>query len=106
MSKRFAVTVNGENFLFEHEGVLAKYGFFTIRIVDARDLAEAEKLGIETVRNDVKELLKDSLQNAADDRQTMTLENIQESETSAEACPNGFIWYEMNPKRWWQFWRR
>jgi hypothetical protein len=98
------VTVNGENFLLDVEGTLAKHGFFTHRCVTAANPDEAERTAIEVVRQD--ERLRPLVKNSADDPPTMKLEAIAELGTFDPDCPKGFVWYQMRPKRWWQFWRR
>lgn len=102
----YIVMVKGENFLLELEGVAAKYGFYTFRYVEASSPAEAEKLGIETVWRDVRERLGDSAKDLAGDGPSIGLEHVHVIESGSDSVPPGFVWYEMNPKRWWQFWRR
>ena len=102
----YRVEINGQNFLIEMDGRLGRYGFFTTRFVEALDPVGAENAAIQRIRE--TQHLRDSVRNSPDDRPVMDVTLIAELE-SFDGIANreqGFVWYEENPRRWWQFWRR
>ena len=48
--KKYCVEINGPNFLISVDGCIAKYGFFTVRFIEARDHSAAESLAVESIR--------------------------------------------------------
>ncbi len=103
---KFQVELNGRNFLLDMEGKIAKYGFITMRFVEAPDANAAELTAVEMLRS--TEDLRSAAQNSPDDPPVMDVTDIAEVESfdmEGDQQP-GFIWYEENPKRWWQFWKR
>jgi hypothetical protein len=96
------VTVNGENFLVEIGGTIGKYGFFTHRRISAGSPEEAGELAVRIVLED--QCLLALVRNQTEDRPITRVETI--TETTESDCPESFVWYQMNPKRWWQFWKR
>lgn len=103
---KYKVLINGANFLIEMDGRIAKYGFFTTRFVEATDADAAENTAVQMIRETQR--LRDLVRNAPDDPPVMDVIGISEQE-SFNGIKNqvpGFAWYEENPERWWQFWRR
>lgn len=97
----YLVQINVSNLLVDMEGRRDKYGFITFRSVEAADPAEAGRVAIQMVKDD-----KDTnglLLNAPGDPPRMEVEEVKESD-GLQGHQNR-IWYEMNPRRWWQFWR-
>ena len=99
---KFRVQVNGSNFLVDLDGRPRKLGFLTWQDVTAIDPAAAEEAAVNAIRGD--EGLRNLVQNVADDPPVMDVIEIRELADDAEKL-RGRIWYEMNPRRWWQFWR-
>jgi hypothetical protein len=103
---KYQVDINGQNFLIEMEGKLGRYGFFTIRYVEAADAKAAENGAVEMIRTTQR--LRELVRNGPDDPPIMDVTEIAELESfnKIENMEPGFIWYEEKPKRWWQFWKR
>jgi hypothetical protein len=101
---KYVVQIDAENFLIDVEGVVAKRGFITFKYVEAEDPGAAELAAVQMIRDDQE--LRPLVQNAASDPPLMSMLSIQEVESFDEAERFPTIWYDMNPKRWWQFWRR
>ena len=103
---KYHVEINGQNFLIETEGGLAKHGFFTSRCVEATDRAAAELTAVQTIRED--QGLRDLVRNAADDPPIIDVTSIDELEPShaVEGVAPGFVWYAEDQPRWWQFSKR
>jgi hypothetical protein len=103
---RYQVEINGQNVLLEVDGRVAKYGFFTTRFVEAVDRSAAENAAVGMIRE--TERLRDLVRNTSGDPPIMDVTQIVELE-SFDGIKNrepGFVWYEENPRRWWQFWKR
>lgn len=102
----YLVQINGRNFLIELEGHLARWGFFTHRVVEASDPEAAEKAAVQMVRE--TESLRVVVRNAPGDPPTMVVSELAELDPTAprEEVATGIIWYDESPKRWWQFWKR
>src|SRR5262245_57038749 len=101
----YLVTINGENFLVDFDGAVAKYRFITHRCVTAENLQDAEDAAVQMLREDVG--LRSVVKNSTVDPPVMKVEGIREIDDVATDCSTGLIWYPMNPpKRWWQFWKR
>lgn len=102
---KYHVQIDAKNFLVNMDGVTAKYGFITYRFVDAPDPGAAANSAVQMIREDQD--LRGLVLNDKDDPPVMDVEEIAEVESiDALQVQPGRIWYEMNPKRWWQFWRR
>ena len=102
---KYQVTVHGKNFLIDTDGRTAKLGFLTHRYLEAADASAAEYAAVQKVRE--TERLRQLVRNAPNDPPVMDVDAIVELSADAELPPDtGFIFYEMNPRRWWQFWRR
>lgn len=74
-------------------------------MVEADDTGAAENLASQMLRDG--DVLRGLVQNPADDPPTMQADDIYEikhREDFEEA--ENYIWFEMKPKHWWQFWRR
>jgi hypothetical protein len=102
----YKVMINGRNFLVEMDGRVAKYGFYTFRFVEAADPTAAEYAAVQMIRETQR--LRGLIRNASEDPPVMDVTSIDEVETlpPLEEREPGFVWYEENPRRWWQFWRR
>ncbi len=100
---KYVVQIDAQNFLVDVGGKAAKHGFITFKCVEAEDPQSAELAAIQTIRDDQD--LRPLVQNAKEDPPHMSLLSIDEVESFDEIDGCGKIWYEMNPKRWWQFWR-
>ena len=102
---RFRAVINGENFLINMDGDIAKYGFITFREVDAADPQAAELAAVQVLRDDQE--FRAVVRNSKDDPPTMTVTELSEVEEGRDDLPSNFIYYPMEPaKRWWQFWKR
>jgi hypothetical protein len=102
----YRVMIDGRNFLIEMDGRVAKYGFFTTRIVESPDPVAAEHAAVKMIRETQR--LRDLVRNDPGDPPVMDVTSIVEleSEEGIENREPGFVWYEERPRRWWQFWRR
>jgi hypothetical protein len=102
---KYRVLVNGGNFLIDMDGRIAKYGFYIWRFVEADDPTGAEYAAVEMLRTTQK--LREMVRNHRDDPPVMDVSEMVEVESfESELQGTGFVWYEENPKRWWQFWKR
>ncbi len=103
---KFRVELNGSSFLIDMEGTIAKHGFITVRFVEAADgnTALREALSLMTSNNNLRITIK----NEEDDPPVMDVTSVTEVESfeMQEDHQPGLIWYEENPRRWWQFWKR
>ncbi|HEY1068137.1 MAG TPA: hypothetical protein VGE52_18585 [Pirellulales bacterium] len=100
----YRVQIDAKNLLVEMNGRLAKHGFFVFRFVTAKDRAEAGPLAKQMLLDDPE--LAALVKNVPGDPPAMDVVEVVE----AGVFPNtteqpGRVWYEMKPKRWWQFWR-
>jgi hypothetical protein len=101
----YVFRILGENFHATIDDKQATYGFFTYRVAEADDATTAENHAMQMLRDD--EGLRELVQNPADDPPTMRIDDTYEIERHEDfEDAEGFIWFEMKPKRWWQFWRR
>lgn len=91
--KKYKVMIEGHNFLVEIEGAPRKYGFFTTRVVEARDEEEAEQKAIEVLRNDTDLVAR--TQNEESDSPMMFVEEVEELKVFARLRPprTGFVWF-------------
>lgn len=103
---KYLVEVEGTNFLIELEGVRSKHGFFTVRSVEVDDVTAAELQAIERIRTLPR--LRELVLNPPDDPPVMHVRSILEvtSFDENEEPEPGLVWYSVQPKRWWQFWKR
>lgn len=101
---KYRVQLDASNLLVDFDGSTAKYGFITFRYVEADDPTSAENAAVQLLRDDQD--LRAILQNNPSDPPVMDVIEIAELESfdGVENQP-GRIWYEIYPKRWWQFWR-
>lgn len=101
-----AVQIDARNFLVDLDGSIAKRGFITLRYLEAADADAAEVAAVQLLRDDQE--LRAIVKNDPADPPTMDVLEIAEVESFGgigdQTC--GRIWYDMDPKRWWQFWRR
>ncbi|MBI5722961.1 MAG: hypothetical protein HZA50_03305 [Planctomycetes bacterium] len=87
------------------DGKVAKHGFITFRFVEADDPDAAENAAVQQLRDDQE--LRVLVRNDKHDPPMMDVIEILERDSfDGIGTQPGRIWYEMNPKRWWQFWRR
>jgi hypothetical protein len=103
---KYLVQIDARNFLVDLDGSVAKRGFVTLRYVEASDARSAEFVAVQTLRDDQE--FRAMVKNDPADPPTMEVLDIVELESFdvIEDLSPGRIWYDMNPKRWWQFWRR
>lgn len=102
---KYRVQIDGRNFLIDIDGVVTKRGFITFRYVKAEDPTQAEERAVQMIREEKK--LRDTILNEKTDPPIMhVLEILELDPESHEEIQPGFIFYEMNPKKWWQFWRK
>ena len=99
---RYLVQVNASNLLVDMDGRRGKYGFIALRKVEAADRLAAGQLAVQMVKDD--EEIRALLLNEPADAPVFEAQKVGEGDGTPVA--DGRIWYEMNPKRWWQFWRR
>ena len=102
---KYRVQIDAKNFLINMDGVTTKYGFITWRCVDAPDPVVAENAAVQMIREDQE--LRRIVLNEKNDPPVMDVVEIAAIDSiDPSQPPPGRIWYEMNPKKWWQFWRR
>jgi hypothetical protein len=103
---KYQVEINGQNFLLDFEGRVARHGFFTIRFVEAVDPTAAESAAVRMIRE--TQGLRDLVRNTSGDPPVMDVTQIMELESfdGIENREPGFVWYPENPRHWWQFWKR
>lgn len=102
---KYSVQIHAQNYLVDMSNKIAKHGFITWEFVEAADATAAENLAIQMVRDD--EELCAQVRNDSADPPTMDVMEIIEFESFDGINTNlGRVWYEVKPKRWWQFWRR
>jgi hypothetical protein len=99
----YAVFIDASNFLVEIDGVMDKHGFFVTRVVEAADPNAAELQAVQSLRDDGE--LRALVRNSKDDPPVMDVKEIREADSLPEV-QTGRAWYRMEPKRWWQFWKR
>jgi hypothetical protein len=103
MSK-YVVQIDGQNFLVDFEGNVAKRGFITFRCVEAPDVHSAEYAAVQLLRDDQD--LRAVVKNESSDPPVMNVIEVNEVESFDDMeSHNALIWYDVTPKRWWQFWR-
>ncbi len=102
MSK-YHLLMNGQNFLIDMDGKIAKHGFFQNFFLEAKSPEEAEDLAVQKIREN--EDLKAITRNPKDDPPIIVLEEMSELESSdgVEAMESGKAWFQ--EKKWWQFWK-
>jgi hypothetical protein len=102
----FQVEINGQNFLIEFDGKIAKYGFFSVRLVEASTPADAESAAVQMIRE--TQHLRDIVRNTLDDPPLMDVVQIAELDSlvGIDEREPGVVWYPENPRRWWQLWKR
>jgi hypothetical protein len=101
----YRVQMDAKNYLVDLEGKVGKYGFFTHRFVTADDATNAENAAVEMPRNDRE--LRPLVKNQIGDPPVIDVTEIVELDAPSDQSfeQPGHVWYEMNPKRWWQLWR-
>jgi len=100
---KYAVFIDASNFQIEVDDETARHGFFATCFVEASDPKSAELAAVQSLRDDPE--LRSIVQNAQEDPPVMDVEEIREVEAFPDAQP-GRVWYRMETKRWWQFWKR
>ena len=88
---RYRVLIRGENFLVNLDGRPHKLGFYTTRFVAAGNPATAERLAVELIRQE----LRDMVLNPRDDNPMLYLDEIGEvASFDGFAVPGtGFAWF-------------
>ena len=101
--KKYHLLMNGQNFLIDMDGRVAKLGFFQNLFLEADSPEQAENLAVRKIRED--EDLKAITQNPKDDPPAIVLEEMSEVESffEVEAMESGKVWFR--EKKWWQFWK-
>ena len=91
--KKYKVMVEGRNFLIGAENEIRKHGFYTTRLIEARDEEEAESKAVEMLRNDPD--LVALTRNERSDPPMMYVGEIEElmSFGGFNAPGSGFSWY-------------
>ena len=93
----FRILLRGENFLLESEGAVKCFGFYTTRFVEAPNETEAERLAVESLRQD--ERLRGRVLNDLSDPPMLFAEEIAEP-SSLDTIENrapGLAFYEDRP---------
>ena len=95
--------MNGQNFLVDMDGKVAKHGFFQNVFLEAKSPHDAEELAVEEIRGDAD--LKAITQNSKEDPPAIAVEEMSELESfdGVDTAVSGRTWY--NEKKWWQFWK-
>jgi hypothetical protein len=95
----YRVEINGENFLIEMGGRVAKHGFVTTRIVEAAEPGAAEDSAVQMLRDTKR--LRDLVRNEPDDPPVMDVTSIVELGSDGANVDRrpGLVWYEENPRR-------
>ncbi len=92
--KRYRVMVKGENFLVQMDGRGGKWGFFTTRIVTAKDPVEAESKAVESITFELQEWV-------LNDRSDSPILYVVECEETVwwknVRAGKGFSWFPENP---------
>jgi hypothetical protein len=103
---KYQVEINGQNFLLDVEGRVARHGFFTTRFVEAVDPTAAENAAVRMMRETQR--LRDLVRNTSDDPPVMDVVQVVglDSFNGVENREPGFVWYPESPRRWWQFWKQ
>ena len=70
------VTICGENFHLEVDGVAKRVGFYTVRYVEARDEEDAERRAYNSVQQN--EWLGNAVRNDQDDQPMLFADDIEE----------------------------
>ena len=101
--KKYHLLMNGQNFLVDMEGKLAKHGFFQNFFIEAESPEQAEQLAVQKIRGD--EDLKAITRNGEADPPLIALEEMRElaSSDGIETVQSGKVWFL--EKKWWQFWK-
>ena len=92
--KNFKVKLHGENFLFNLDGELKKYGFYATKFVEAENSQEAEKIAIILIRQNPN--LRNTILNENADRPKINLEEVKEInflKFFAKKSTTGFTFY-------------
>jgi hypothetical protein len=100
----YLVQIEAQNLLVDLDGSIAKRGFITFRCITADDAVAAGQSVLPLLRDDPE--LANLLMNETVDPPMINIINVTEIESFDEMPNKGQIWYDMKPKRWWQFWRR
>src|SRR3954451_23860759 len=103
---KYQVEINGQNFLLDVEGRVARHGFFTTRFVEAVDPTAAENAAVRMIRETQR--LRDLVRNTSDDPPVMHVVQVVglDSFDGVENRGPGFVWYPEGSRRWWQFWKQ
>jgi hypothetical protein len=103
--RKYRVYIEANNFLLidDKDGKEHKAGYFAYRFVEAENPLAAKNAAISMLRDRLPGArpLMDILSKVSFD----VLEVLEDPSDWTVVQP-GLILYQMNPKRWWQFWRR
>ena len=89
--KKYRVLIEGKNFLVKIESKIELHGFFTTRFIEARHETEAEKIALDLIRDE----LKDVVLNERSDPPMMYIDKIDELISFGDnLVPGaGFTWF-------------
>jgi len=90
--KIFKVLIEGNNCIICLDGKTGRYGFFTTRFIEAKDLKGAETTSISMIRNELKAIVLNSI----DDPPAVYIEEINDiDDIGKNIMPgSGFTWFE------------
>ena len=74
--KKFRVLVRGQNLLLKSEGERKRFGFYTVRVIEAIDKGEAARCAVESIRKE--ERLRATVLNNSSDPPIFSVEEIAE----------------------------
>ena len=96
--------MNGQNYLVEMMGKLAKHGFYQTFHLGIDSPEQAKELAVQKIRDNPH--LKDIVQNPKEDPPIIILEELHELKSfeGVETMETGLLWYR--ERKWWQFWKR
>ena len=89
---KYRVFVEGKNFIVKIENKIDRYGFFTTRFIEAKHAQDAEKISLDLIRDE----LKDVVLNEKPDPPMLYINEIDELESFGDHLVpgKGFTWFE------------
>ncbi len=100
---KYQLLLNGQNFLVDMDGKIAKHGFFQNFFIEALSPEQAETIAVQKIRENKD--LKAITMNPIDDPPVIVLEEMHELESfdKDNTMESGKAWFL--EKKWWQFWK-
>jgi len=91
--RKFRVTINGENYLLDMDGVVQRIGFYKTYFLEAVDAGAAKELAMSRIASDPK--FQGTLHNQVDDPPRTQLESIDEvpSFDGHTSLEQGYVFY-------------